>query len=178
MRFSPVAIALSALIVGGCATRPSAPPPPRVEPRPAPAPSVAAPALQPADYVEAAGSGDLLMVRASELALRQPNSSSSDRRLAELMIREHGGMSAQLSLSGRRVNLLPPASLLPRHQRRLSELESSASFAADYRRHIAAVHEELLRLHSAFAATGSSPTLRPVARAAAENVRRHLHELR
>ena len=177
MRRSALAILSSALILAGCATRPAAPPPPD-RPAPFPSPSRPAPAApNAAAYVEAAGSADLFVVRASELAL-QRLAAGAERRLAETMIREHRGMSAQLSLSGRRINLLPPASLLPRHETRLVALAASADFAAAYRRQLRTVHEELARLHSSFAERGSSPTLRPVAAAAAQRVAQHLGQMR
>ena len=173
MRFHAITGLAAAALLAGCASRPQPPAPP---PGRAPSPAVTAPALPaptPAAYVDAAGSADLLVIRASELALQRLGA-GADRGLAEAMIREHRGMSAQLSLSGRRVNLLPPATLLVRHQARLRALEGSANFAGEYRRLLRAVHEELLRLHSSFAARGSSPTLRPVASAAEARIRTHL----
>lgn len=177
MRFQAITGLGAAALLAGCATRPQPPAPPPVQ---APSPGLTAPAAtapSPAAYVAAAGSADLFIVRASELALQRLGP-GADRRRAEMMIGEHQGMSAQLSISGRRLNLLPPAKLLPRHQERLAALQASSSFAADYRRTVAAVHEELLRLHDSMAAAGSSPTLRPVASAAAARVRAHLRELR
>lgn len=177
MRFHAITGLVAAILLAGCASRPLPPAPPPVR---APAPAVTPPAAvapSPAAYVAAAGSADLFIVRASELALQRLGPGAEHRR-AEMMIGEHQGMSAQLSISGRRLNLLPSATLLPRHQGRLAALQGSTSFAADYRRQLLAVHEELLRLHGAMAATGSSPTLRPVASAAAARVRAHLIDLR
>lgn len=177
MRFHAITGLLGAGLLAGCASRPQPPAPPPVRPPAAgiPAPTSAAPS--PAAYVAAAASADLFIVRASELAL-QRSTSSAERRLAEMLVSEHKGMSAQLSMSGRRLNLLPSATLLPRHQTRLAALQASGNFAADYRRHVTAVHDELVRLHLSFAARGSSPTLRPVASAAAARVLRHLGDLR
>lgn len=177
MRYAAITIMLGACTLAGCATRPSEPPPPRVEPRPGPPLPAPTAAPSPRAYVESAASADLFVVRASELALQRLGPGNV-RRLAETLVRDHQGMSAQLSLSGRRINLLPPAALQPRHQARLAALQASGSFAGEYRRQMRAVHEELLRLHLSFAANGSSPTLRPVAAAAATTVRRHLAEMR
>lgn len=176
MRFNSIMALAGAGLLAGCGTRPQPPAPaPPVSPSvPAPAPEEAA---TPAAYLSAAASGDLFVVRASELAL-QRLPAGAERRRAEMLIGEHRGMAAQLSMAGRRLNLLPAATLLPRHQARLSALQASGDFAPDYHRHVLAVHEELSRLHLAFAARGSSPTLRPVASAAAARVLRHRSEIR
>jgi putative membrane protein len=94
------------------------------------------------------------------------------------MIAEHKGTSAQLSLAGRRLNLLPSATLLPRHQAMMDELSASGDFDAIYHRQQIAVHQAAVKLHSDFAARGESATLRPVAKNAAAIVRRHLDMMR
>lgn len=177
MRLAHCIAAASMIAVAGCASGVQ-----RQAPAPVRQPSVvrsvpAVVALAPAAYVAAAASADLFVVRASEIALQRLGS-PSDRELAEILIRDHEGMSAQLSLSGRRLNLLPSATLLPEHQARLDALLASPRFDTAYRRQMIAVQQELLGLHDGFAARGSSPTLRPVASAAAQTVRRHLSRMR
>lgn len=169
------ALVIAAAVLAGCASREQRPAPPRPSQSIPVPPAAAAPAA--AGYVSAAGSADLFVVRASELALQRLGP-GAERTLADMLLRDHRGMSAQLSLSGRRVNLLPSATLLPRHQARLSALQASGDLAAEYRRQMIRVHEELSSLHTNFAARGSSPTLRPVAAAAAETIRRHLNDIR
>ena len=134
-------------------------------------------APSPADYVAGAASVDLFVIRSSELALRRL-APGAQRRTAETLIRDHRGMSAQLSLAGRRVNLLPKAVLQPRHQAMLDGLQSSSDFAAAYHHQMVAAHEEARRLHELFATYGSSPTLRPVARAALATERLHMGQPR
>jgi putative membrane protein len=80
-----------------------------------------------AEFVAAAGSVDLFVIRSSELAL-QRSSSARVRDFAARMIEAHKGTSGQLSLAGRRLNLLPSASLRPAHQAMLDALANSASF--------------------------------------------------
>ena len=57
------------------------------------------------------------------------------------MIADHQGTSAQLSFGGRRLNLLPSATLLPAHQALFDELSASGDFDATYRRQQIAVHQ-------------------------------------
>jgi putative membrane protein len=127
--------------------------------------------------VARAGSIDLFEIRSAELALTR----STDPRLREFareMMRDHQGTSGQLSLAGRRLNLLPSATLRPEHEAMIRELLASADFDRLYWRQQLTVHEQALALHSTYAARGSSPTLRPVAAAAVPIVRRHIDELR
>ena len=93
-------------------------------------------------------------------------------------MRDHAGTSGQLSLAGRRLNLLPSATLRPEHEAMMRELLATADFDRLYVQQQLQVHRQALSLHSAFAARGSSPTLRPVAAAAVPVIRRHLQELR
>jgi putative membrane protein len=150
------------LLIAGCG---------RQEVRPGPAPqSYGRPPrtvppgsmISPASYVANASSIDLFIIGSSELAL-QRSSSARVREVAEMMIAAHKGTSAQLSLEGRRLNLLPSATLSARHQAMLNELQQAPDFDALYRRQQINVHQEGLALHQRYAASGTSPTLRPVA---------------
>ncbi len=95
-----------------------------------------------------------------------------------MMIAAHKGTSAQLSFAGRRLNLLPPATLDPKRQALLEQLRSSADFDRLYREQQSTVHVEALALHRSYAARGTSPTLRPVASAMVPIIERHIRLLR
>ncbi len=168
-----LALVLAIAASAGCTRQGPAPSSSPARTPPAASPRPAAAALTPAAYLATAASIDLLVIRASELALQRPLP-ANERRIATTLLQDHRGTSAQLSFAGRRLNLLPSATLLPRHQAMLNSLSHSRDFAAAYRRQQIAIQRDALRLHSSFAATGSSPTLRPVAAAAAANARRHL----
>ena len=166
---------VGAAALAGCATRPSAPPATQpgsaYAPRPLPGP------VSPATYVAQAASIDLLVVRSSELAQLR----SVDPRLRTLateLMAGHNGLAAQLSFAGRRLNLLPAATLLPQHQAMYEELAASTNFDQTYLRQQRAVHGAALSLHSDYARRGGSPTLRPVAQNATTVERRHLELLR
>lgn len=163
-----------ALGIAGCASekRPAAPAPLALPPSATPV----GPAASAAYFVAANGSIDLFVIRSSELAL-QRSSSPRVRDFATRMIEGHKSTSSQLSLAGRRLNLLPSASLQPSHQAMLDALASSTSFDADYVRDQRTVHQSAITLDSAFAAKGESPTLKPVAAAALQIEQRHLRLL-
>ena len=143
----------------------------RVPPRSAPAPAASA-----ATFVATSGSIELLIIRSSELAL-QRSAAARIRDFAEIMIRDHKGTSAQLSFAGRRLNLLPSASLQPREQAALDSLSAAPDFDATFVRLQRTAHQNLLALDQAYAAQGRSPTVRPVAQAAIPIEQRHLRLL-
>jgi putative membrane protein len=146
--------------------------------RPAPGAGWSAPrtpmaAVSASTYVARAASIDLFVIGSSRLAL-QRSSSPRIRDYARSEIRAHEGLGAQLSLAGRRLNLLPSAALLPEHQVMLGQLQAAANFDGTYRRQQQAIHQQALALHANYAARGQSPTLRPVAAAAARTIREHV----
>ena len=164
------------LLVAGCAREASQPSSPPYARR---APPRAAPgrAVTPAQYVAQASSIDLFLIGASEIALRK-SSNARTREFAQIEIAGHKGTSAQLSLEGRRLNLLPSAILSARHQAMLNELEQSTDFEALYRRDQLAVHKDAEALHGRYAVSGTSPTLRPVAQVVLPIIQRHLRMLK
>ncbi len=169
-----IILGLGSLSLAGCGRREAPPAPP---PRP-PAPSrVEALPLSPNDYLATASSIDLLVIEASKLA-QSRSTSARVRNVAATLLTDHGGVSAQLSFAGRRLNLLPSASLMPRHQAMLNELGGAPDFDAAYRRIMIAAHEQGIRVHGDFARAGNSPTLRPGAEIAFPAMRRHLDALR
>ena len=133
-------------------------------------------AVAASDFVARNGSIDLFVIRSSELAL-QRSASPRVRDFAATMIEAHKGTSAQLSLAGRRLNLLPSATLMAREQAMLDALQASSQFDADYVRDERTVHQEAVALDSGYAAGGASPTLRPIAKAALPIEQRHLRLL-
>jgi putative membrane protein len=131
------------------------------------------PSVSEAGFVAENASMELFVIRSSELAL-QRSSSPRVREFAQRMVDDHKGTSAQLSLEGRRLNLLPSATLAAGEQSMLEGLQVSSRFDADYVRDERAVHQRLVAMDTAYAASGGSPTLRPVASAALPIEQHHL----
>jgi len=118
------AIALVAL--AGCGSKPA----------PAPAASTfilpsAAAALTPAVYMELASSSSLFAIRASELALERA-SAGSTRSAAQAIIADQGGVGSQLSYAGRRLDLLPSATLNPQQTALPAQLPNPGHFQPAY----------------------------------------------
>lgn len=171
------AAAAVVLLLMGCASQ-RAKPQPRaaVQMRPLPPPVRSAPPLTPAAYVAAVGTVDLFIERASQLAL-QRSSSVQVRSIATALLQDHRGLSAQLSLSGRRLDLLPAARLSPRLQLALDSLVSTSAFNQLYLQDMVNEHRTLLAAHRSFASAGASPTLRDFASYAIPIEVRHLQQL-
>ena len=170
MKFHRIGVAIAVLALASCAPRQPAPQPipPRVD-RPAERP------LPTAAYLARAASIDLYQVQAGELAM-QRSASEGNRGFARRMIEEHRGMASQLSMAGRRLNLLPPRTMQAEQQTWFAQLTAATSaghFDATYRRQQMVAHEAAYRLHYAFAHDGDSPTLRLVARSAAAIEQEH-----
>jgi putative membrane protein len=168
MRRIALLAAAASLPLASCATKQ---PTPR-----APSPStpvVRSIAVSPADYVAAAASTSLLIIKTSEqIAARE-----GDTRLgqsARQFQSEQEGIGAQLSFAGRRLNLLPSATLLPRDQAYLDELERSPDPRATYIRQMKSLLPGAAAFHRQYERYGTSPTLRPVAAMAAPVVEREL----
>lgn len=173
--FAVLAIASGLASCAGEETRPTPGRPSTAARRPSPPPT-RQPALSAAEFVAQNGSIDLFVIRSSELAL-QRSSSARIREFAERLIADHKGTSGQLSLQGRRLNLLPSATVRPNEQAMLESLQASSRFDAEYVRDMRVVHERAISIDSAYAASGRSPTLRPVAAAALPTEQRHLRLL-
>ena len=169
-----IGLLLPAALLAGCLGRSS--PAPRAAAAPFVFPS-AAMALSPAIYMQLVSTASLFAVRASQLAAERSQDSRT-RSAAEAIVRDQGGVAAQLSFAGRRLELLPSAALTAEQAAELERMRMSSDFDSDYRRSVAAELARALDAHQAFARSGSSPTLRPVAEMAAPATRRNLDALR
>ena len=133
--------------------------------------------LSAASYVAMASSIDLYQVKSAQLALERSHD-PANRAFAQRALSSHQGTSAQLSFAGRRLNLLPTATLNPEHQAMLDALAATNDFDNTYRAQQNIVLQEGVRLHSSYAKAGQSPTLRPVAANAESVMRANLQAFR
>ena len=172
-RTAAKALAISAaLAVVGCSTsRPGPPPVTGAQP------VVRSIAVSPAEYVTAAASVSLFAVRASDAIVARGGDTGLGL-FARRLQTEHGGIGSQLSFAGRRLDLLPSAVLLPRHQAMLDDIAASAEPSAAYVRHLRTVLPQALALHRSYERYGTSATLRPVAAMAAPLIAQQVDTLR
>ena len=104
-----------AVVVASCGTNRSPPP------RPVTVLPSAAAALTPTLYMSIAGDISLYAVRASEIAIER-SADERTRALARGVLADQRGVASQLSMAGRRVNLLPDATLTPLLEEELEAL--------------------------------------------------------
>jgi putative membrane protein len=128
-------------------------------------------------FVAAAASSDMFEIESSRLAL-QRSRVAMNRMHAEMMIRDHTNMSAQLRAAAATAGLGVPAQMLPMHAAMLNELTRSSDFDATYRRQQILSHQQSLALMDNYARRGDVPALRGVAAAAVPVVRAHLDHIR
>ena len=158
------------LALAACAQKTSSPRPLTILPS-------AIAALTPALYMQLASNTALFAVRASELALARA-SDGGLRADARAIAQDQGGVGAQLSFAGRRLDLLPRADLPDTMKADLALLAQSSDFDRDYRLLVGQTLARALEAHETFARGGSSATLRPVAQMAAPVTRRNLASVR
>ena len=177
MRRVAVLSVASMVALGGCAGGGGGGGSAPVQPASVGSVAIAPVMLSASAYVAMASSIDLYQVKAAQLALERAHN-PANRAFAERALSAHQGTSAQLSLAGRRLNLLPTATLYPEHQAMLDALAATSDFDTIYRAQQNIVLQEGLRLHSSYAKSGESPTLRPVAANAESVMRANLQALR
>jgi putative membrane protein len=163
-----------ALVIAACGSRQ---PPPAPLPRPSIVLPSAAASLSPALYVSLIGNISLFAVRASEILLER-SADARTRDAARQVIDGQKGVAAQLSMAGRRVDLLPDAALTAQMNADLERLRTSTAPEADYRALMIKALSRGSAAHETFARAGTSPTLRPVAQMAAPVTRRNLDAVR
>jgi putative membrane protein len=128
-------------------------------------------------FVAMAASSNMFEIESSRMAL-QRSQDPMNRMHAEMMIRDHSNMSAQLRSAAASAGLAIPPQMLPMHAALLNELSRSSNFDATYRRQQVMSHQQSLALMDNYARRGDVPQLRGVAAAAVPVVRAHLDHIR
>jgi len=163
------------LCLNGCSTGEKPPVRPSgIATRP-PEAATATPAIPASRYFAEVTAIDLFEIRAADIALQR--GSGRARSFALESKRQHQAISAQMSFAGRYLDLLPSPVLPAQYQQMLTALLATGNFNALYLDQQRTVVDRALKLHTGYARTGESPTLRPVARFAAQAVASELRFL-
>jgi putative membrane protein len=166
-----------ALVLASCATetQPAPESPPRA--KVSRSPVVRSISVSPAQYVANASSASLYVIKASQLIANREGHSGLGN-FARQFAAEQEGVGSQLSFAGRRLNLLPSATLNPDHQAMLDALGVSPNPANTYVKQLDSLLPQVAAFHRQYQRYGTSPTLRPVAAMAAPVFEREASRLR
>ena len=146
-------------LMGGCATRPVAPPAPQA---PAISPAAAAAA---SSYVQTALGADQFAMQSSQFAL-QSSQSPAVRGFAQNIMNSHAQLSAQLNSAASAAGVAAPQVVMfPQHSAQLTQLQyvRGAEFDGAYRGLQINALAQALDAHQRYAATGELPALRAFA---------------
>ncbi|GAA0675566.1 putative membrane protein [Sphingomonas insulae] len=145
--------------------------------------AIAAPAaaqvMTPAEYVMAAGAGDLYEITSSQVLL-ETTQDPKLRSFAQMMITDHTKSTADVKAAAARsrVKAMPPK-LNPLQQELITELRAEQGPARDaaYVAQQKASHGQALNVQKAYAMEGTAPALRAVAVTIVPVVEHHIMEL-
>jgi putative membrane protein len=131
-------------------------------------------------FVAMAGASDLFEIQSSQLAL-QKAATPAVRDFAQMMIQHHQMTTQQVEAAARSAGLNPPPpQLMPMQTQMIAELQplSGAEFDRVYTRQQVRAHQMALALHSTYARSGDTPSLKQVAATARPIVQQHLDRAR
>jgi putative membrane protein len=132
--------------------------------------------ILPAQYVAAAGAGDLYERTSSEMVLKTTHNARV-REFAQIMIAQHTTSSAIVMAAAKRAHLAAkPPHLSPDQQQMITALHRATGDRRDqiYLAEQKTAHDQALSLHGTYAATGSSLPLRAAAAKIKPVVERHI----
>jgi putative membrane protein len=142
-------------------------------------PALAQTVLSPAQYVAAAGAGDLYEKTSSEMVLKDAKSADV-KRFAQMMIADHTKTTSEVKTAALASHLkLAAPEMTSKQKAMLDELKSAPAGQREqiYLTQQRAAHREALALHQGYAATGSDNGLKKVATSAVPTVQQHVAEV-
>lgn len=131
-------------------------------------------------YVMMAGSSDLYEIQSGQLA-QQRTQRAELRQFGQMLVDHHTQTTQQVMAAARAAGMNPPPpTLLPLHQRMLTELQQANGAAFDqlFVRQQTRAHEMALALHQNYARNGDTPALRTAATGAVPIITQHLERVR
>lgn len=140
----------------------------------------AAQVMTPAEYVMAAGAGDLYEITSSQVLL-ETTQDPKLRSFAQMMITDHTKSTADVKAAATRsrVKAMPPK-LNPLQQELITELRAEQGPARDaaYVAQQKASHGQALNVQKAYAMEGTAPALKAAAATIIPVVEHHIMELK
>ena len=134
-----------------------------------------------AEYVAAAGAGDLYEKTASQLVLDQTGADQAVRQFAQRMVTDHADSTNKITAAAKAagVQTHPPA-MTKQQQAMVEQLRATTSGRGRDHTYITqqiSAHRDALALHQNYAQHGDKPALRQVAQDVAKTVQEHIRML-
>ena len=133
-------------------------------------------AMPTADYLKAAGGGDLYEKKSSETVLASTKDAHV-RMVARTMIADHAKSTAMVKAAAAKSGLHPAPPMLDAEQKKMvADLAAAKGADRDalYLQQQKAAHEKALALHEGYASGGDKPALREAAGKIAPVVKHHI----
>lgn len=140
----------------------------------------AAQVMTPADYVAAAGAGDLYEITSSQIVL-ETTQNPQLRDFAQMMVAQHTKSTADVKAAAKRSKVaVPPAKLTPLQQELVTQLRSESGPTRDaaYIAQQKAAHGQALAVQKAYAMEGKAAPLKAVAQTIVPVVEHHIMMLK
>lgn len=136
-------------------------------------------ALPAADYIAKAGAGDKFEIDSSNAVLAKTKNADV-KAFANMMIANHKDSTEKVKAAAKSANLtVAPPKLDAEQQAMVDEIKSASADTVDavYIKHQRTAHQKALDLHSAYAASGDTPSLKTAAGEIKPVVEKHITEL-
>jgi putative membrane protein len=131
-------------------------------------------------FMQIGGEADVYEVTSSEIAMKRATSPDV-KRFASMLVEHHTLTTNVLLTQAKAAGLAPPPAVLGQGKRELIDAlltAPAADFDRVYLSQQVPAHEQALKLHSAYAASGDTAALKVAAAGAVPIVERHLAEAR
>lgn len=132
--------------------------------------------MPPAEYIAAAGAGDLYERTSSQIVL-ETTQDPKIRSFAQMMIEHHARSTADVQAAAARDGVTPlPAQLNPLQSELVTQLQAEQGPARDaaYIAQQKAAHGQALNVQQAYAMAGTAPALKAAAAAVVPVVQEHI----
>lgn len=140
-------------------------------------PVAAGPALPTPDYITAAGQSDQFEIQEGQLAASR-SQNPKVRDFGQMMVKDHTMTTQNLMAAIQKAGMTPPPPppLRPDQQQMMTQLQGAtgADFDKMYVSQQIQSHQEALQVHSGYAAGGTTPALKAVAKQTVPIVQHHL----
>jgi putative membrane protein len=136
-------------------------------------------AMTSAEYVAAAGAGDMYEIQSSQSVL-QTTQDPKIKSFAQMMIQDHTKSTAKIKAAAMTAKVKPRPMLTPAQTEMVTQLKAESGTARDqaYVAQQKQAHQQALTIHKSYAEGGTNPALKTVASAVVPVVQHHIDMLK